>query len=109
MKLPNGDRAELGDKLERYCLNPHHPKGQHKAAMFKSKLGISLENKEVLENALLRSAIEDEAELYKSDQYGDHYDVYFNLETDVGSSRVLGAWIVQSYEDVPRLTNSYPV
>ena len=33
MKLPNGDQASLGDKLERYCLNPEHSKGKHKALL----------------------------------------------------------------------------
>jgi hypothetical protein len=37
MKLPNGHRAELGDKLERYCLNPHHYSGKHKAEAFRRK------------------------------------------------------------------------
>jgi len=109
MKLPNGHRAELGDKLERYCLNPHHYSGKHKAEAFRRKLGITLKNKEVLEEALLRSAVEDDAKLYKFDQYGNHYDIHFMMETDVGSSRVLGAWIVRCDEDFPRLTNSYPV
>jgi hypothetical protein len=30
MKLPNGDKALLGDKLERYSLNMQHPKGKDK-------------------------------------------------------------------------------
>ena len=41
MKLPNGERVELGDKLERYCLNFEHPKGKHKALLFQKRLGIT--------------------------------------------------------------------
>ena len=52
MKLPNGDRAELGDKLERYSLNYEHQKGKHKALLFEKRLGITLANKEILEQAL---------------------------------------------------------
>jgi hypothetical protein len=70
MKLPNGDRAELGDKLERYSLNLQHPKGKDKAIMFRNQLGITLENKEILEAALLESAIREDAILYRADQYG---------------------------------------
>jgi hypothetical protein len=67
MKLPNGDQAQLGDKLERYVLNSQHPKGKDKAALFKNRLGITLENKEILENILLDVAINQEAILYKQD------------------------------------------
>jgi hypothetical protein len=72
MKLPNGDRAELGDKLERYCLNYEHQKGKHKALLFEKRLGITIANKEILEQALKEAAIEGEAELFKIDQYGTH-------------------------------------
>ncbi|ELS30556.1 MULTISPECIES: DUF6883 domain-containing protein [Pseudanabaena] len=109
MKLPNGDRAELGDKLERYSLNYEHSKGKHKALLFEKRLGINLANKEILEQALLEAAIEGEAELYKIDQYGSHYDLAFSMYTDVGESLVLSCWIVKVTEDFPRLTNTYPI
>jgi hypothetical protein len=108
MKLPNGDRAELGDKLERYSLNFQHPKGKDKAAMFKSRLGITLANKEVLEAALLESAARDEAVIYRTDQYGTHYDIKFSIKTEIGSSLILACWIVRTGENFPRLTNVYP-
>jgi hypothetical protein len=44
MKLPYGGRADLGDKIERYALNTEHPKGKHKALLFKNRLGITLDN-----------------------------------------------------------------
>lgn len=109
MKLPNGDRAELGDKLERYSLNFQHPKGKDKAAIFRNRLGITMVNKRILEAALLESAVRDEAIVYKTDQYGTHYDVKFLMETETGSSLILACWIVQIGEDFPRLTNVYPV
>lgn len=109
MKLPNGDRAELGDKLERYSLNLQHPKGKDKAIMFRNRLGITLENKEILEAALLESAVREEAIIYRTDQYGTHYDVKFSMTTAIGTSLVLGCWIVRTGEDFPRLTNAYPV
>ena len=46
MKLPNGDRADLGDKIEAYSLNPLHREGRHKAPVFASALGITLDNRE---------------------------------------------------------------
>ena len=49
MKLPNGERADLGSKLEDYSLNPFHRHGQHKARVFESALGITLANAELME------------------------------------------------------------
>jgi hypothetical protein len=109
MKLPNSDRAILGDKLERYCLNPEHSKGKHKALLFKKRLGITLANKEILENALIKAAMEDKVEPYKTDQYGTHYDLVFTLQTEFGKSRILSCWIIRNNEDFPRLTNTYPI
>jgi hypothetical protein len=109
MKVPNGQKAKLGDKLERYCLNLEHPKGKDKAMMFQKRLGITLNNKTILEKALLNSLQEDDAIIYKVDQYGTHYDVKFTLITPTGKSLVLGCWIIRKTEDFPRLTNTYPV
>ena len=109
MKLPSGDRAELGDKLERYCLNYEHQKGKHKALLFEKRLGITIANKELLELSLKEAAIEGEAELYKVDQYGTHYDLAFELHTDVGESLILSCWIIKIAEYFPRLTNTYPI
>jgi hypothetical protein len=108
-KLPNGDQAQLGDKLECYVLNPQHPKGKDKAVLFKKRLGITLENKEVLEKALLEAVINQEAILYRQDQYGTQYDIKFLMTTEVGTSLVISCWIIRTEEDFPRLTNAYPV
>ncbi len=109
MFLPNGAQAELGDKLERYCLNPFHAKGKDKAALFKKRLGITLENKQVLEQALLASARCEDVILKRSDQHGIYYNTQFFVKTAVGESWVLGCWIVRRGENFPRLTNTYPI
>lgn len=109
MKLPNGDRADLGDKLEQYSLNFQHPKGKDKAAMFKNRLGITLANKEILKFALLEIAANEEVVIYRNDQYGTHFNIKFLMRTEMGSSLILSCWIVRTGEDFPRLTNAYPV
>jgi len=109
MKLPNPERAIIGDKLERYCLNFDHPVGRHKALLFQKRLGITLAKKNILENALLRAIRENGAILYKEDSWGIHYDVKFFFETEWGSSWVLSSWILRVQDDFPRLTNVYPV
>lgn len=109
MKLPNGNRAHLGNKLDRYCLNPNHSKGKDKANLFRRRLGITLEQKNVLERALLIAAIDAEATLTRGDQFGSYYNTRFFMETNQGKSWVLGCWIVRSGESFPRLTNAYPI
>ncbi len=61
MKLPNGELAVVDiQKLRAYCLNPHHPRGRHKARVFAS-VGIQESGVEELRTALLRAAREAEA------------------------------------------------
>lgn len=86
MKLSNPQKAILGDKLERYCLNLEHSKGKHKALIFQKRLGITLSNKEILETALLNAIKNKEAILYKQDSFGIHYDIKFYLKTKWGES-----------------------
>lgn len=61
MKLPGGERAVLGTKLEDYSLNPLHRDGRHKARVFAAALGITLVNRELLRNALLDAAATSDA------------------------------------------------
>ena len=109
MKLPNGERAKLGQKLERYSLNMDHPNGRHKAILFRKRLGITLDNKEVLEATLIQSAIKGDAILHNRNEYGEHYNLKFFMETEMGSSLVLSCWTIAPDEHFPRLTNCYPV
>jgi hypothetical protein len=72
VRLPHGDRAELGSKLEDYVLNPRHRSGQHKARAFEAQLGITLGNRDVLRRALLSAAvISDDAESRGDNGFGD--------------------------------------
>lgn len=109
MLLPNGDQAQLGDKLERYCLNLNHPKGKDKAKLFQKRLGLSLKNKEILEAALLQAAVIPKAILRSDNEFGQQYNIKFYLETEVGASWILSCWIIRKGESFPRLTNTYPV
>ncbi len=108
MKLPNGDRAKLQDKLERYSLNFEHPVGRHKARVFASALGITLENIGVLRAALLRAAIESDAVVSKGDPgYGETFELRFLLQTPRGRALIVSGWIIDRGTDFPRLTTFY--
>lgn len=108
MKLPNGDRADLGTKIEDYVLNPRHWEGRHKARLFESVLGITLANREVLRHAILSAAENsDEAEPLGNNGHGEVYVLRFPLETQRGRATVLTVWIIRDGEDFPRLITCY--
>ncbi|MBI4604030.1 MAG: hypothetical protein HY721_18900 [Planctomycetes bacterium] len=108
MKLPNGDRADLGTKLEDYTLDPLHRSGRHKARVFESALGITLRNSQVLREALLRAAANSDAAIAKGDNgHGQVYVLRFPLATDKGTAAVLSCWIIRRGEDFPRLITCY--
>ena len=71
MKLPNGDRAIVDlNKLTRYCLDTTHPRGRHKARVFRAALGLSLADAGLLRDALLNAAVVDEATPGNADRHG---------------------------------------
>ena len=108
MKLPNGDRADLGTKIEDYVLNLRHWEGRHKARVFESVLGITLANREVLRQAILLAAENsDEAEHIGNNGHGEVYILRFPLETKRGRATVLTVWIIRDSEDFPRLITCY--
>ena len=110
MKLPNGERADLGNKLEDYTLNPAHRAGRHKARVFASVLGLSPGNCDVLKVALLQmAAASDQFEARGDNGFGQVYVLRFPLTTPAGAATVMSAWIIRRGEDFPRLTTCYIV
>jgi len=108
MKIPNGDRAELGTKVEDYSLNSLHRQGQHKARVFESVLGITLANANVLRTALLHAAANSEDAVHNGHNgYGDLYELRFSLATPKATATVLSAWIIRNGEDFPRLITCF--
>lgn len=108
MKLPNGELAVVdGKKLRDYCLNPEHRRGCHKARVFKSSLGITLEHVEDLQRALQAAAVNNDAMPEEHDEYGRRYVVDFSITGPSGQAVVRSSWIVRRGEDFPRLTSCY--
>lgn len=108
MKLPNGNRAELGTKLIDYVLNPAHRHGRHKARVFESSLGITRENQRPLAEALRKAAADSTAAKPMGDQgFGETFEIQFSLATDKGKATVLSAWIIRRGEDFPRAHNLF--
>jgi hypothetical protein len=108
MKLPNPDQAVIDmQKLTGYCLNSEHPDGQHKAYVFKSALGIEIEQAVELQNALLQAVKTYDAAPGKTNQQGQKYIIDFPM-TRLGKLAVIrSAWIVRHDESFPRLITCY--
>jgi len=96
-------------KLRDYCLSETHPRGRHKARVFRSRLGLTAGDAEALRQALLE-AIESRMEELRptdSDEYGQRYVLDFGITTHSGTARIRSGWIVPVNEDVLRFTSCY--
>lgn len=70
-RLPHSDRAVLDlRKIEDYCLNPFHPRGRHKARVFRQALGIERSDARWLRESLLTGINTSDAVELASDSLG---------------------------------------
>ena len=110
MKLPNGDRAVVDlVKLRDYSLSETHPRGKHKARVFRAAVGLTVAELDELHQALLAAARDGEAIGGDADEWGQRYTVDFEMHRKGRSAPVRSAWIVLAHEDFPRLTSCYVI
>jgi len=110
MKLPDGERAIVDvEKLRDYCLNLLHPRGRHKARVFASRMGFTVQDSEILRDALLRAARTRPASLGFADEYGQRYVIDFEMNGLSGRAIIRSSWIIRSGETIPRLTSCYVI
>jgi hypothetical protein len=110
MFLPNVQNAFIDDrKLIDYCLSENHPVGKHKARVFMSALGFSLEHFQELKEGILNKILESEAIQTEINQYGVLYVVDVNIKNPPKEAIVKTSWIVRKDEDFPRLTSCYVI
>ncbi len=108
MKLPGGTWAFVDlAKLSDYCLNPNHPRGQHKARVFASALGFTSAHAVDLQTQLLKAASQGEAILSGNDSYGQRYILDFEVSGPAGNAIIRSSWIIRTGEDFPRLVTCY--
>ncbi len=108
MKLPNGDRAFIDPrKLSEYSLNADHDEGKHKAELFRDLLGFTVDNMDLLIEAVARAAASNDAEAGKKDRYGQRFQLDFLCQGPDGSATVRSAWVIRPDEDFPRLVTCY--
>jgi hypothetical protein len=96
-------------KLRDYCLSDTHPRGRHKARLFRSSLGLTASDADLLQRTLADAA-RDRADALRpsdADEYGQRYVLNFEMTTDAGKATIRSAWIVQTGEDVLRFITCY--
>ncbi|MFM7448170.1 MAG: DUF6883 domain-containing protein [Leptolyngbyaceae cyanobacterium] len=107
MKLPNGELAMIPiEKLTDYCLNPNHSSGKHKARVFASALGITVENAKALRQLIATAAIEGEVIQQNSTEFGQLYKVDWAIP-DQESMILRTLWEITTGQPNPRLVSAF--
>src|SRR5687767_2634435 len=100
-RLPGADRAVVPrSKLCDYVLSPEHPKGQNKARVFRSALGIDRSDWEYLRDRIIEGVRTASVGEVTSTLYGFRYSVSFLIEGLNGQTHEIAtAWIVDKGDE----------
>ncbi len=107
-RLPRHASAIISEDKLRYCLDPLHETGRHKARMFSSALGIGLED-----TARLRRTIADGISRNDARRVGESEDgterwvVEWMVQGRLSELRMISAWDVDADAGLPQLVSCY--
>jgi hypothetical protein len=76
-------------KFTEYALNPAHPRGSHKARVFKKSLGYTNGNYELLQTQIENQVLNCEAIAGKADNRGQRYTVDIVIQGTEGQNAVV--------------------
>jgi hypothetical protein len=106
--LPNGDRAILDlRKLADYCLNPGHPRGRHKARVFRDSLDMGRADASDLRARLLYAAANEAATPLPGDAWGDRWQIDVTVSRQGRRAVLRTVWIVRSGDEIPRFVTCW--
>src|SRR5262245_57897507 len=106
--LPQGDEAILDiRKIEQYCLNPSHPRGRHKARVFREALDLRQSDAPWLRDVLLEAARLGEVVQFAVDTWGNHWRLDVTIRRQGKSAVIRRIWIVRAGESVPRFVTCW--
>lgn len=106
--LPNSDQAVLDiRKIENYCLNLSHPRGRHKARVFREALDLQQSDAAWLRDVLLEAARSSEAAQVAADAWGTYWRLDATVRRHGKSAVVRTIWIVRAGENVPRFVTGW--
>jgi hypothetical protein len=107
-RVPHAEGAILDlHKIESYCLSPAHPRGRHKARVFREALGIGRSDAAWLRQALLDGLPEQEAAELAEDGYGARWRVDIPVARQNRRVVIRTVWIIRSGEQVPRFVTCW--
>jgi hypothetical protein len=95
-------------KLIEYALNPENPIGRHKALVFEQRLGFTKANSGQLRQQIETHALQAEASLQRTDQYGQHYRVDLEVVGAIGQQGTIRTgWVLPPESDTAQLVTVY--
>ncbi|HTT80015.1 MAG TPA: hypothetical protein VMF86_10085 [Stellaceae bacterium] len=96
-------------KLRDYCLSEGHPRGRHKARVFRSRLGLTADDAGFLRDLLVRAARSRPRELIAAEQdaYGGRFILDISVTTSAGTAIVRSGWIIRTGERALRFVTCY--
>ena len=102
-RLPHGNRAIL----DVHKLSASHPRGRHKARVFRETLDLQRSDAPWLRDVLLEAARSGQASHSVTDAWGSHWRLDATIRRPGRSAVVRTIWIVRSGEDVPRFVTCW--
>jgi hypothetical protein len=107
-RLPHSDEAILDiRKIEDYCLNPSHPRGRHKARVFREALDLQRSDAGWLRDVLLEAAHSSEAFQIAENAWEAHWRLDATIRRQEKSAVVRTIWIVRTGESTPRFVSCW--
>jgi hypothetical protein len=100
--LPDWNEAAINiRKIEDYCLSPSHPRGRHKARVFREALDLQRSDAGWLREVLLEAARSGEASQVAANAWGTHWRLDATVRRQGKSVVVRTIWIVRIGEIAP--------
>jgi hypothetical protein len=107
-RLPNSNRLILDlRKIGDYCLSATHPRGRHKARVFREALGLERADAQWLRNALLEAARDAEALELKADAMGLRWRVDLSITRQGRHAVIRSLWLMRAGEETPRFVTCW--
>jgi hypothetical protein len=107
-RFPQSDRAILDiRKIAEYCLNPLHPRGRHKARVFREAPGVKRSDAEWLRDVLLEALRPGEATEVGKDAWGTYWRLDASVRRQGKSAVIRTIWTVRNGESVPRFVTCW--
>jgi Domain of unknown function (DUF6883) len=108
--LPNADHAILDiRKIADYCLSPTHPRGRHKARVFREALGLNRSDAQWLREILLDGMRRGKALALESDERGRRWRIDVQVARHGRNVVVRTIWMTRSGEQVPRFVTCWVI